>query len=854
MRRTGAGPPLTRDEALAEERAHLLPGRPPGAPLAALCLSGGGIRSATFALGVLEGLARFELLGHFHYLSTVSGGGYVGSWLTAWRTHAQDDRAVFAALDRTRSLDGSEATQVQGLRADSNYLTPKLGVLSADTWAAAALVLRNLALNWLVFGPLFLGVLFAPKLLASGLALLGPGSGAAPAAWAPGAWAPFAWMPGAWTPFAWMPFAWTLAGAAAAVAGLATAVRSRLQQAGDWLGDGRFLRFVGLPMAAAAIALTFGADAWPQAALPAAAMGGVAGAVCYALAWCVGFGWWRAAASQADRSRAGVVWLADLLACLAAGLAAGLSLAAGAHGRALLAPGPAALLVFGPAWALLSFALADIAFVGLNSFAARGEQDREWLARYGGWLLAAAATFGAACAVDLYLPDAISWSWGRATAYGATLGVSGAVTLLLGPSRFTGATTSRKAAEPLKLSSLVSVAALVFAACLAAALSALDDRIVCAVAGGAPSPDSACALDPGRAAPWQFAGLAAFACLAFAASWFVNVNRFSLHALYRNRLVRAFLGSAQRGAGQAAPLTRSAASIPTTICAWHRRCRRPRTGARLFHVVNMTLNVVATENLAWQERKAEPFAVTALHAGNRPLGYRPTALYGGPDGGITLGTAMAISGAAVSPNSGYHSSPLVGMLLSLFNLRLGWWLGNPRREPRSRREGPAPALVPALEELAGQTDDRGKWVYLSDGGHFDNLGLYEMVAPRLPQDRGQRRGLRPGQRLRGPRQCRAQDLHRHGRQHRLRDAGDPAPRTARPTPASTAPWARSAIRATPTTAGCSTSSPAIAARNRPMCAAMRSPTGPFRTNRPPNSGSPSRSSRPTARSGPTSRS
>src|SRR5581483_4081455 len=51
---------------------------------AALCLSGGGIRSATFGLGVLQGLARCGLLDQFHYLSTVSGGGYIGSWLSAW--------------------------------------------------------------------------------------------------------------------------------------------------------------------------------------------------------------------------------------------------------------------------------------------------------------------------------------------------------------------------------------------------------------------------------------------------------------------------------------------------------------------------------------------------------------------------------------------------------------------------------------------------------------------------------------------------------------------------------------------------------------------------------------------------
>src|SRR5258707_7547970 len=49
----------------------------------ALCLSGGGIRSASFALGVLQALAQSNLLTRFHYLSTVSGGGYIGAWLSA---------------------------------------------------------------------------------------------------------------------------------------------------------------------------------------------------------------------------------------------------------------------------------------------------------------------------------------------------------------------------------------------------------------------------------------------------------------------------------------------------------------------------------------------------------------------------------------------------------------------------------------------------------------------------------------------------------------------------------------------------------------------------------------------------
>ncbi len=698
--------PLSREQVLAAERALLLPGMSPTEPLAALCLSGGGIRSATFALGVLEALARFDLLDKFHYLSTVSGGGYIGSWLTAWRAHQADDGAVFAALDRFRSPDGREAPQVQGLRANSNYLTPKLGVLSADTWAALALVLRNLVLNWLVFGPLFLGALFVPKFGASLLALFGPVGASA-------------------------PVPWLLAGAALAVMGLASAVRGRLQASGAWLTDGRFVLRVGAPLVAAALAMTFGADDWLRTALlPSLLYGAVTGAACYSLAWAIGFTLWARAIPPAARKLADVVWYKDMGATAVAGAVAGLCLGSGLHLSTLLPPGPAALLTFGPTWALLSFALADLAFVGLNSFASRGEQDREWLARYGGWLLAMGATLAIGCAVDLYMPRAMRWTWGQGTAYLASLGLSGAITLMLGPSRFTGATAPRKAVEPLKTSTVVSIASLVFAACLAGALSAFDDQLVCMFANGqaAVSTGSACALlDVRRAAIYQFVGAIVLPAAAFLVSYRVNVNRFSLHALYRNRLVRAFLGAARSGSAPDRDPDPFSRFDPDDNMRMAKTLPKPGPhGVRLFHVVNMALNVVATENLAWQERKAESFTVTALHSGNPTVGFRPTGQYGDRGGGITLGTAMAISGAAVSPNSGYHSSPLVGMLLSLFNLRLGWWLGNPGHDGY-RLEGPRPGLWPALMELAGQTTDRGKWMYMSDGGHFENLGIYEMV-------------------------------------------------------------------------------------------------------------------------------
>jgi len=93
---------------------------------------------------------------------------------------------------------------------------------------------------------------------------------------------------------------------------------------------------------------------------------------------------------------------------------------------------------------------------------------------------------------------------------------------------------------------------------------------------------------------------------------------------------------------------------------------------------------------------------------------------------------MAISGAAASPSMGYHSSAGVTFLMGLFNVRLGWWLGNPGEEgvDTYTDDGPRKAAVPFVKELFGLTTDDQPYVYLSDGGHFENLGLYEMVRRR----------------------------------------------------------------------------------------------------------------------------
>jgi hypothetical protein len=216
--------------------------------------------------------------------------------------------------------------------------------------------------------------------------------------------------------------------------------------------------------------------------------------------------------------------------------------------------------------------------------------------------------------------------------------------------------------------------------------------------------------------------------------------------MYRARLIRAYLGASRLpGERRPDPFTGfdEGDNFPMGCVGTPVR-GAPDTPRPPFHVLNLALNLVGGRNLAWQERKARSFTVSPLHAGAWKLGYRPTRihlhdcqvpakglLYGG-DRGISLGTAMTISGAAASPNMGYHSSPAVTFLMTLFNARLGWWLGNPG--PAGDRtfhlSGPTLAVRPILDEMLGATNDTNEYVYLSDGGHFENLGLYEMVLRR----------------------------------------------------------------------------------------------------------------------------
>ena len=147
-----------------------------------MCLSGGGIRSAAFALGLLQYLARVGLLQNFHYLSTVSGGGYIGSWLSAWIVREGAYRHIRDRLGRAPECTDDEAVSIKRIRENGNFLAPKIGALSADTWAALAILIRNLLLNWLILVPLIGAAVLTPKIAASVIGPIASWSGSRAAA------------------------------------------------------------------------------------------------------------------------------------------------------------------------------------------------------------------------------------------------------------------------------------------------------------------------------------------------------------------------------------------------------------------------------------------------------------------------------------------------------------------------------------------------------------------------------------------------------------------------------------------------------------------------------------------------
>jgi hypothetical protein len=151
-------------------------------------------------------------------------------------------------------------------------------------------------------------------------------------------------------------------------------------------------------------------------------------------------------------------------------------------------------------------------------------------------------------------------------------------------------------------------------------------------------------------------------------------------------------------------------------------------GRAPYHLVNCALNVPASENPAMQGRLTDFFLFSPAFCGSPLTGYRPTFDWENLDGGLDLGTAMAISGAAAAPQMGTGTMRNFSFWLALFNVRLGYWVRNPQIEGSSR--GSPPGLSYLLQEMFGWANETRPYINVSDGGHIENLGVYELLRRR----------------------------------------------------------------------------------------------------------------------------
>ncbi len=582
-----------------------------------LAISGGGIRSATFALGVLQTLARHKLIRRIDYLSTVSGGGYIGSWLIAWMSRTKYSIDKFEQeLAYPRPIGHKEPKEIRWLRSYSNYLAPSLSFFNADGWNIATVWARNCALNLCVLVSLLSAVLLFPKVVGLvGSSLTSPG----------------------------------YLGISAAVLYLICFLYS------IW----RSYKVPCKPVDRQSRPL------WPKA------------------------------------PKSFHPWLA--FDCVFT--AAGFLVAAGLGSRALELRFPWLLtkiaqtipwlspVVYGAPLALLLNALVITIFIALVF---RNDYQREWWGRLGAWISIFAASWLVLAGISFNGPNLVGWLletrlvWGPASiawlisTYGVLVG---------GWSKNIVGKQSSFKETAIQISPFVAVLGIMLA--ISSGLeSVVSNHIV--------------------------SGFLFVLGLTVASSYLVDINEFSMHHLYRNRLVRCYLGASNskrcNDDGWDDQSTGFAPSDDIKLIDFE--------GKPLpCHIINTAINLSDLDS-SMQARHAAAFAFGAEYSGFSIPGsvdaYRSTSEK------VTLGQAFTISGAAASPNMGYHTSGGLAFLMTMFNVRLGWWFPNPRKDCWESN-GPDFGLRYLLTELMGSVGKDTNYVYLSDGGHFENLGVYELL-------------------------------------------------------------------------------------------------------------------------------
>ncbi|MCP4897133.1 MAG: hypothetical protein GY906_09190 [bacterium] len=245
-------------------------------------------------------------------------------------------------------------------------------------------------------------------------------------------------------------------------------------------------------------------------------------------------------------------------------------------------------------------------------------------------------------------------------------------------------------------------------------------------------------------------------------SWIVNFNKISPHYFYRDRLAEAYLRTDDHDITGNLGVVRDDQGLPLSILL-----KREDLNPAPYHLILSALNLTGSRDLARKDRKSDHFIFSPYYCGSTTTGYVDTQHYRSNQ--TRLSEAMTISGAAASSGMGYATSFAQAFAATLFNVRLGMWLVNPRiyappdqqsqddqsiyiatersvdswranrstsmkkRDARVRKRHEHRIFWPKFlfREMIAATNAEDRLVNLSDGGHTgDNIGLYPLLQRR----------------------------------------------------------------------------------------------------------------------------
>jgi len=222
-------------------------------------------------------------------------------------------------------------------------------------------------------------------------------------------------------------------------------------------------------------------------------------------------------------------------------------------------------------------------------------------------------------------------------------------------------------------------------------------------------------------------------------------NGNTLHRLYRDRLSKAFLfdPSQRESAGRLGLINLTGVRQANTNDDLRRpQDLKPLDNLKLseiscqyapYQIINTALNIGSSKYANRRGRNADFFMFSAKYSGSRATRYVKTVALEAHARGLNLATAMAVSGAAASSNMGSNTIKALTPTLTLLNIRLGYWLSNPTAIATGRVRASIARLFKAfyfVRELLGLLTEDDGLVYLTDGGHIENLGIYELLHRR----------------------------------------------------------------------------------------------------------------------------